>query len=76
MPGSGLGLEARSCFNALSFAPRGDQHENWLPENAPRRLPGNHLPIAIISGKLVMALPHQVELGGALPKLAVGCPLD
>lgn len=60
----GAGLEARSCFNALSFAPRGDQQEIWLPENAPRGVPGNHLPILIFSGKLIMARPYHLVLGG------------
>ena len=49
--GLGAGLEARSCFNALSFAPDGTQQEIFLASNAAAGLPGNRLPIAIISSE-------------------------
>lgn len=47
----GAGLEARSCFNTLSFAPRGQQQETWLSNNAPPGTPGNRLPTVVIGSK-------------------------
>ena len=47
----GAGLEARSCFDALSFAPYGVQQETWLPATAPAAIPGNRLPVIIFSSE-------------------------
>lgn len=47
----GAGLEARSCFDALSFAPYGVHQETWLPAITPPGIPGNRLPVVIFSGE-------------------------
>lgn len=47
----GAGLEARSCFDALSFAPYGVHQETWLPATTPPAIPGNRLPVIIFSSE-------------------------
>ena len=47
----GAGLEARSCFDALSFAPYGIHQETWLPAITPPGIPGNRLPVVIFSSE-------------------------
>ena len=52
-PAYGAGLEARSCFDALSFAPRGEQQETFVQSGAvpPGIHNAVHLPIFIFSSK-------------------------
>ncbi len=50
----GAQMEPRSCFNALDFAPLGDQQEAWIPWPAggvpPPRRPGVvQLPVMLLS---------------------------
>ncbi len=47
----GAGLEARSCFDALSFAPYGVHQETWLPATTPPGIPGNRLPVVVFSSE-------------------------
>ncbi|KAI4221016.1 MAG: hypothetical protein L6R36_007194 [Xanthoria steineri] len=62
----GAGLEARSCFDALSFAPYGVHQETWLPAITPPRIPGNRLPVVIFSNdttcaiNLLLVAPHFI----------------
>lgn len=51
----GAGVEARSCFDALNFAPYGVQQEIWLANNAPAGHPGNRLPMVILSSEYMIA---------------------
>lgn len=51
----GAGIEARSCFDALNFAPYGGQQEIWLANNAPAGLPGNRLPTVVLSSMYIIA---------------------
>lgn len=49
----GIQMDPRSCFDALDFAPRGDQQETWIPWPGglvpPPRSPGVvQLPIVIL----------------------------
>ncbi|KAI4220258.1 MAG: hypothetical protein LQ349_008137 [Xanthoria aureola] len=52
----GAGLEARSCFDALSFAPYGVHQETWLPAITPLAIPGNRLPVIIFSNDTTCAI--------------------
>lgn len=61
----GAQMEARSCFNALDFAPRGDQQETWIPWPAgPVRPPRRHgvvqLPIMLLSSMSMVLLPYRL----------------
>lgn len=49
----GVGLEARSCFNALSYTPRSDHQETWVNDGVvPPGIQGAvRLPILILSSK-------------------------
>lgn len=50
----GIGLDGRSCFNALGHAPRGELQEPWVDQGrVPPGIRGAvYLPVATISGKL------------------------
>ena len=57
----GTGLEARSCFDALSFVPRGNQMEAWVPWPAAGVPPSPvrgvvQLPILIVSSMCMTKL--------------------
>lgn len=58
----GAGLEARSCFDALSSAPRGLQQEVWLPINAPAPAP----PGTVISPTMVVSSKLDLQRNGRL----------
>ena len=49
----GAGAEARSCFNALDFAPRGEEQETWVKDGAipPGIQNPVRLPLVVVSSK-------------------------
>lgn len=55
----GAGLEARSCFDALSYAPVGSQQETWAADGAVP--PGVHgavrLPVVSLDGESSLTFP-------------------
>ncbi|KAL8653417.1 MAG: hypothetical protein Q9210_002112 [Variospora velana] len=57
----GAGVEARSCFNALRFAPLGLQQQIWFANNGPPDMPGNRLPVVIVSNDTSCFLSPRLQ---------------